>query len=1092
MKKMLRKSILLVLAQAGLMLVFTARDEAQTAGPRALITQAIDENKLVTLAGNTRPEANSQNDLGLVANDLHLDMYLQLKRSPEQELAARQFVESLTDRTSPNYHQWITAAEYGQRFGVASEDIATVSRWLESHGFTVNNVPSHNMVIDFSGNAGQVREALHTEIHTLEVAGQRYFANMSDPRIPAALLPAVTGVVSLNNFKPHPMFVPKGQYTVGSAEFLVVPGDLATIYNLNPAFSAGYTGLGQTIVVVEDTDLYSGTGDWTTFRNAFGLSSSYPSGSLTQVHPAAGAGGSCTDPGINGDDSEAAIDVEWASAAAPNAAIVMASCANTTNFGGFIALQNLLTNGGSIPGVVSISYGQAEVEDGAAFNSYINTLYQLAAANGVSVFVSSGDSAAAGTDRGNSVAIHGINVSGWASTIYNVAVGGTDFGDTAAGTSSTYWNSTNGTYYNSAKSYVPEIPWNQSCGSTVLAQYYGFSTTYGPNGLCNVYNYWLDTTGGSGGPSACATGAPTAIDAVSGTCAGYAKPFWQSIFGNPADGVRDLPDVALFASAGFWGHYYVVCYSDPSYGGPSCTGAPSNWAGFGGTSVSSPIMAGIQALIDQALGSKYAGNPNPVYYEIGQNEYSTSAGRTACNSTTGPASTCIFNDITQGDMDVPCAGAFNCYLDGQALGVLSTSNTSYAPAYATASGWDFATGIGSVNASNLLNAVVKLQTTAPLAPTLVSPGNGAIAVPVSTTLTWNPSVAATSYDVYLGTSNPPPLVKNVTATSYTPAALTASTQYYWDVVAKNPSGSNASAIWSFTTLKSGAQPVSVNPNAGTAGRQVFTFVARDSAGASSIKYAQFLFSKSGVSALNACYISYSPTGNTFYLLSDDMTQWYGLVGGSANTIGNAQCEIHGATSGSSAAGTDLTVKVDLSFQSLFAGAKTTSELCGDTLGNASGWVSVGTWNDLGDPNLVEVTSLSPLPGTGLGQILTAKVTDGSGAATISFAEFVMNTTLNGIGACFIYYDPASNVFFLLNDAGTAWSGLVAGSATQVSNSQCTLNGVGSSGFPSGSTLAITYNLTFAAGFAGTKQIYMQAGDAAGNIEVWHNAGSDNP
>src|SRR5208283_3690262 len=138
------------------------------------------------------------------------------------------------------------------------------------------------------------------------------------------------------------------------------------------------------------------------------------------------------------------------------------------------------------------------------------------------------------------------------------------------------------------------------------------------------------------------------------------------------------------------------------------------------------------------------------------------------------------------------------------------SNTSYAPAYATASGWDFATGIGSVNASNLLNAVVKLQTTAPLAPTLVSPGNGAIAVPVSTTLTWNPSVAATSYDVYLGTSNPPPLVKNVTATSYTPAALTASTQYYWDVVAKNPSGSNASAIWSFTTLKSGAQPVSVN------------------------------------------------------------------------------------------------------------------------------------------------------------------------------------------------------------------------------------------------------------------------------------------
>ena len=127
-------------------------------------------------------------------------MYLQLKRSPEQDLAAEQFVESLTDKASPNFHKWITAAEYGQRFGAAPEDIATVSRWLESHGFTVNGVPANNMVIDFSGNAGQVREALHTEIHTLDVAGERHFANMSDPQIPAALLPAVAGVVSLNNF----------------------------------------------------------------------------------------------------------------------------------------------------------------------------------------------------------------------------------------------------------------------------------------------------------------------------------------------------------------------------------------------------------------------------------------------------------------------------------------------------------------------------------------------------------------------------------------------------------------------------------------------------------------------------------------------------------------------------------------------------------------------------------------------------------------------------------------------------------------------------------------------------------------------------
>ncbi len=795
-----RKSLWLVLTLAGPLLVFSSRGYSQTALPRALITQSIDENRLVTIPGNTRPEANSRNDLGPVDDSLHLDMYLQLKRSPEQDLAAEQFVASLTDPTSPNFHKWITAAEYGQRFGASSEDIATVSRWLESHGFIVNRVPSHNMVIDFSGNAGRVREALHTEIHTLQVAGERYFANMSDPQIPAALLPAVAGVVSLHSFKPHPMLVPKAQYTIGSSGLPLVPGDLATIYNFNPAFSAGYTGLGQTIVVVEDTDLYNGTGDWSTFRGTFGLSRSYPSGSLTQVHPAAGAGGACVDPGINGDDAEAAIDVEWATAAAPNAAIVLASCNDTTNFGGFIALQNMLTNGGPVPGIVSVSYGESETENGATFNSYINTLYQTAAAEGVSVFVAAGDWAAAVSDVGGSEATSGINVSGFASTIYNVAVGGTDFGDYASGTTSEFWNSTNGAYYNSAKSYVREIPWNDSCASVVLANYLGFITTYGHSGSCNSATAsnqgLLNVTGGSGGPSGCATGTPTVPNVVSGTCAGYAKPAYQTIFGNPNDGVRDLPDVALFAANGIWSHYYLVCYSDTSNGGSSCAGAPSTWSGFGGTSVSSPIMAGVQALINQALGSAGAGNPNPIYYQIAQNEYSTSSGRASCNSTTGPASTCSFNDITQGDTDIPCTGALNCFLDGQAIGVLSTSNTSYAPAYGTAPGWDFATGIGSVNAFNLLNAFASYAVPA---PALISPGNGANAVPVSASLAWTPSVGATSYDVYLGTSNPPPLLTNITATSYAPAPLTPFTEYFWKIVAKGANSSNASPTWSFTT-----------------------------------------------------------------------------------------------------------------------------------------------------------------------------------------------------------------------------------------------------------------------------------------------------
>ena len=153
--------------------------------------------------------------MGAVSDGLHLDMYLQLKRSPAQELAAQQFVESLTDRTSPNFHKWITAAEYGQRFGRRAEDIATISAWL-------NRMVLRSMAFPaqygdrFLRNGRPGTEALHTEIHNLVVAGKQYFANMNDPQIPSALLPAVTGVASLNNFMPSPMYTARSQYTIGS------------------------------------------------------------------------------------------------------------------------------------------------------------------------------------------------------------------------------------------------------------------------------------------------------------------------------------------------------------------------------------------------------------------------------------------------------------------------------------------------------------------------------------------------------------------------------------------------------------------------------------------------------------------------------------------------------------------------------------------------------------------------------------------------------------------------------------------------------------------------------------------------------------
>jgi subtilase family serine protease len=652
-------------------------------------------------------------------------------------------IEQLHRPGNPNYHKWLTPDEFAKRFGVPEGNVNTVKGWLQSQGFHIDGVQKSGLIIMFSGNAGQVRDAFHTEIHNLQLKnGEEHVSNVSDPKVPANIAKLVVGTVSLNNFIGHPMshhiaptvikdgkvIKPEGptdahgEYTFtssGDTYYALVPGDVATIYNLNPLYTAGYTGKGTTIAVVEDSTMYT-VNDWNTFMSKFGLTGY--GGTLTQTHPTGSL--KCSNPGDNSDDGEVEIDAEYASAAAPGATINVASCADgDTNqtFGGLIAVQNL-TNAATPPPVISMSYGYCEAENGSTANAAFSTAFQQAAAQGISVFVSSGDESSTSCDANKTYASHGTGISGWTSSPYNVSVGGTDFYDGYLGNESTYWSSSNGTYFNSAKSYIPEIPWNDSCASQLIANVLydagdvSSSKTYGAGSACNTYpydtsNYYLTTASGSGGPSNCATGNPANSGVSNGTCQGWAKPSYQSVYGNPSDGVRDIPDVSLFAANGVWGHYYVVCYSNTRDGGTSCSGAPSSWAGFGGTSVSSPIMAGIQALVDQYVGTTtngqgaLQGNPNYVYYALAAQEYGTS-GTTTCNSDNSPASSCVFYDVTAGDNNVNCradgrTGTFNCYLDGQTNGVGSTSNTSFSPTYNTNSGWDFATGIGSVNAYNL-------------------------------------------------------------------------------------------------------------------------------------------------------------------------------------------------------------------------------------------------------------------------------------------------------------------------------------------------------------------------------------------------------
>jgi subtilase family serine protease len=700
-------SIWTILALIGFSTSALAADRAgsPTAAPR--IVDAIDEANLVQLAGHTYPLAVPKYDTGAVEDSFPMEhMLLQLRRSPEQESALERSIAERQDPHSASYHQWLTAEDLGRDFGPAQQDIETVGRWLSYHGFKVNALSQNGLTIDISGTAGQVREAFHTAIHKYNVHGKQQIANASDPFIPAALSPVVVGLVSLHNFMPKAALIKPirsfsypcngcpGGYN-GVTQYDETPADLATIYNVTPLYKASQpiTGKGETVVVLEDTDI--DPADVATFRKVFGLATY--SGAFTQIHPGTG----CIDPGIGSAEGEGAIDAEWAGAVAPDASVELASCADTTTtFGALIAAQNLLDSA-SPPAIMSLSYIGCEGAQGPSGNAYINSLWQQAAGEGVSVFVAAGDSGAASCDAFNLPSPNwsgtGIAANGLASTPYDVATGGTDFLDTYEGSNSTYWSTTNNSIGKSAKSYVPEMPWNESCAGNILFGYYGYGSGVA---FCNstLGSNYVNIVAGSGAPSFV-----------------YSKPYWQTgIVGLPNDGKRDLPDISLFASNGFWFHAILFCMSDPAQGGGPCDYTNDTdtllYNSAGGTSFTAPQFASIQALINQKAGGRQ-GNPAPIYYDLAKAEFGSSSEADytrlkECNATRGKniSSSCIFHDVTAGNNAVPCYGTNNCYDPSPSgYGILSTSNLSLLEAYPATFGWDFSTGLGSVNVTNLVN-----------------------------------------------------------------------------------------------------------------------------------------------------------------------------------------------------------------------------------------------------------------------------------------------------------------------------------------------------------------------------------------------------
>jgi subtilase family serine protease len=514
----------------------------------------------------------------------------------------------------------------------------------------------------------------------------------------------------------------------------LTPYDYATIYNVLPLWNnaSPIDGTGQTIAVTGTSDINAA--DVAQFRSVFGL----PAGpALKQMKGVNGQ-----DPGVCPSPSgttypctvedliENSLDVEWAGAVAKNAQIILVTSAQKSASDDAIYDSSSYVVQNNVAKILNVSYGECELGMGAAGNLLYKNLWQTAATGGIAVFVASGDSGSPACDQGQGMppypAQFGLSVSGLASTAYNTAVGGTDFtwcnpnaNNSNCAITSAWGATNNATTGANAQGYLAEIPWNDTCASPPGAAYLeSVATAIQVSGvtdaetacsfIANYYQYlynnyganlafFVNTEGAGGGASNCINGDGSTLASCT---QGYPKPSWQTgVAGIPNDSRRDIPDVSFFAAAGLYNSAYLICVT---YTGAAClssvnpitpAGEPSSQE-IGGTSAATPTMAGIMALINQKAGSPQ-GNPNGQLYTLAAKQTYSS-----CKSETGTVSNgCYFNDIDAGTIAMPCApGSPNCTVthSGDSLGILS--------GWAATTGFDLATGLGSLNVANVVNA----------------------------------------------------------------------------------------------------------------------------------------------------------------------------------------------------------------------------------------------------------------------------------------------------------------------------------------------------------------------------------------------------
>lgn len=705
------------------------------------IVAPVDESALTMLRGGVPGRARAEFDRGRASENAQISFArLVLARSPQQEAALETFMRGQLDPSSPNYHKWLTPQEFGKLYGPAEADIDTLVTWLQGQGLTVLPVAPGHTSIAFSGSVAQIETAFHTEIHSFNANGEEFLANVTNPSIPAALAPVVSGVAQLDTIHPKPHHVNggMGRYdsqlkrltradvetatpapmltTAGSSSpylLFLTPADAATIYDtpnsFNGGFSSGtsYTGVGVTIGIGGEATILPAT--VANYRSQFVGDTTQPT--VTSIAAAPPSEPSTSDAG-----GEAYLDLEISGGMAPGATIDFYTSSNLS-----LAIEQAITD--DKVDIFSLSFGECEAGLTAASNQLLNQWWQEFAAQGTAVTISAGDNGSAGCDdfNNNQTATYGLQVSGYASTPYNIAVGGTDFDVLAANFSSyasTATGSTgnSGNFYRSALSYIPESPWNDS--TTINTTIDSNAPLYN-NGKTNI-------VAGSGGKSSCSSN--NSSSTLNGCSGGYTKPSWQRGAGVPNDGVRDLPDVSLMAGNAVYDAIWLTCNDNTGILSgtnqtvtDNCADTTINgqstfvFSGVGGTSAASPAFAGILALVQQKAGGR-----------IGM-----AAAQSLYDLYNGPHAAAIFHDVTVGNNSVPCTpGTPNCSKNA--------AGNYFLTGYDTGTGYDLASGLGSVDATQLVNywgtaatAATATLTVTPAATSITTGQSLSVAVSVS-------------------------------------------------------------------------------------------------------------------------------------------------------------------------------------------------------------------------------------------------------------------------------------------------------------------------------------------------------------------------